>query len=288
MSKSAVKSKKQPKISPAIYNFILYNFFILIGFAIVFAQDPTPPPDNDKAPIDVPGSRVVPPPKIPEYVTVKVGKLAVITAECRGLVQWWVDEELVKHSGQVFIDTTTKKIALSCPVPGKFVILAWTAEDGFASAASRCYLIFSNNAPDDSEPVPPKPVPPKPNPEPNSEEYKALKAAYELDLQAKTVNKQIILKMIEVYRKGQILANDMTNKTVGDVYAMMRKEMSLMIGDDKALNLRKEIAKILSKTLPVQANIPLDATLRNKFVTEFAKIENLLNALWQNVPEATN
>jgi hypothetical protein len=184
-----------------------------------------------------------------------------LRAETDGAVVRWV---LAAGDADLVPLPTDGKSALFCsPVPGRYVVFAWTAAGDEPSDAARCVIVVGD-----------APQPPSPPPvDPLTAEFRRLLAA------EPTPDKSAhLMQLAAVYREAGKYATQADVATAGDLAARIRAAVNLLLPTEALTSLRKRIAEEIAKVLPLDSDKALDAETRKKAAALFTRIATSLEA----------
>jgi len=209
---------------------------------------------------------------LPAELRGEPGRLLRLTAEASGTVEWHV------HTPGLDLAALDGRSAmLSAARPGRYDVLAWTARGSRPSAAAYCTVVIGDPGPT-PPPVPPAPpVPPVPVP-PDDPFYPTLRAAWEqISDPGRTSQRNLLASL---YRQAAAeTVRDPNLKTIGDLYAVLKRATAGLLPDTALASVRQAIAAELAAKLLTKADAPLDPATRETCAKQFARMALLLGAL---------
>jgi hypothetical protein len=204
---------------------------------------------------------------LPATVEGKPGQLVYVTAEASGAVQFWSD------APEQYVDVTRKTVVLVSGKPGRFRVLAWSARWLAPTPAVVCQVVIEGNP----SPTPPMPPDPPSPPVPPSPLVQKLAAAYQRDVLAGVGNLDQVAKLASVYRHAaEKVPTQAELKTIGDLYAVMRRTAAGVLPDTALPSLRVEIAGHLKAVLPTKADVQLTTAIRGQAAQVFSEVAKAL------------
>jgi len=152
---------------------------------------------------------------IPEEVKGQVGQFLKIPAKSSGEVRWFsVDTGLSLFPVELLKDSKTAVIVAMNP--GRYRLLAWTAEGGTPSDAVVCWIVIG-----DPPPPTPTPTPPGPTPGPVDPLTSRIQQLYNSDPSSTKAADKAVLAAI--FRQGaETQIRDVTLKTAADLQVRLR------------------------------------------------------------------
>ena len=215
---------------------------------------------------------------LPPTVAGEPGDFVVVKAETTSpVVQWFsIDKELRLFPIEMLRDT--KAAVVIGRTPGRFRLLAWVAEGNIPSPAAVCVVVIGEPGPGPGPPPLPLPVPPEPPipPEPSDPFRNVLQAAFSADTTPDKGNSKGLLAVL--FRQAATTAKDPAVVTVGDLFTTIKKASQSLV-TDAVPKTRAVLNAEIARTLPAQANLPLDADLRRRASDLFARLAVALEGL---------
>ncbi len=213
-------------------------------YALVLAADPAPPPI-----------------RLPAEVSARPGRLVRLEADTPApIVRWLVvgDADLVPLPG-------SKAAVLASPTAGRLLVIAWTASGDVPSEAARCVVVVG-------DPAPPAPPPAPPPADPLAADLRAAFAADPSPQRAGHAR-----QLAAAYRQAGTASG--SARTAAELYEVLKQHVTAGLPADALTGVRKRVAAEIGKTVPADADAPLDAATRAAVGKLFARLATLLEEL---------
>ena len=206
----------------------------------------------------------------PTEVKARPGRAVTLKADAGpGKAVQWV--QATEADADLIPSADGKTCVFVAPLPGRYLILAYSAAADVPTPATRV-LVVVGDLPPPRPPAPPQP----PGPKPDADLTTKFKAAFALD--AGQLDKKLgtLADLVELYRQAQAIARDPDLETIGMVVGKVRAAGRALAADSL-----KPVRDVISQEL--QAAFPTDEILndegRGKLVAAFAKINAALAAI---------
>jgi hypothetical protein len=205
--------------------------------------------------------------ELPASVEGKPGRVIRVQANANGAVQWFTQADID------LIDQPDNRLLIVAPTAGRYLVYAYTARGGKASAPASMQVVVGEPGP---APPPVPPTPPVPPPEPTDLLWPALKAAYAADLSPTKATDAKLLASL--YRQGADVAQQPGLTTTGQLLAVLHDAAEKVLGDRLA-GVRRAVADEFNRTLPRKPDAPLDAPAREAWRTQLTRAAELVGRL---------
>lgn len=211
---------------------------------------------------------------LPATITAIVGDPIVVEAvtDCTDLK--WVSLDGLKLIPQSLLKDTHTAVAFARN-PGTYSLRCYGAKDGKASNLAVC-VIKVESSPMPPGPVPPGPEPPLPPPTPEDSLVRAIRGAWDLDLNPD--KKRHLGVLIEVWSQGVTLCADEKILTAGQLLGILREATASLSGTNLK-GVRTVIGEELRKSMPLSPDTVLTPELRKQSATLFDRIAKALKKL---------
>jgi hypothetical protein len=205
--------------------------------------------------------------KIPEKLKGEVGDFIPVKADTTATVVKWVvlDDGIKLFPVDLLRDTKT--VVVLARKAGTYRLLAYTGDKDGPSDPLICTITIGNPAPPTPPPGPPGPTDPL---------TQVLSAAYQAD---PGTTKEVDLQTLAgVFHSAATLARDSSIKTVGDLYAALKKASSAL-PDTSLLDVRRAISVELMSKLPSDTSAQLDLSSRSLASAQFSRMAAILDSI---------
>ena len=196
-------------------------------------------------------------PVLPAEITARPGRLTLIKANAASRVCWHVCPAC--QSPDILPLADGKELVFVAAVAGKYELIAWSAGPDGPTEATHCTVKVESEEP----PRPPDPLVAK------------LQAAWRDESDPQRQSRLHLLAGVYRIAADEIVMRESVER-VGDLHVALRTAAKAVLADDALPRVRAVIADELRKVLPLDPDVVLEPTLRQKAAETFRRIGDAL------------